>query len=266
MLILQKGNFLGNIQYLYSTGGATVSATGYAEGDICADSMHYHEHPNIYFILNGGSTEKKHGKETELRTGSLRFYYAGEQHRNIRTACSESINIEIETSLLLQEGLTEAYIREAAYSVPCFKSSILKIFRELKSTAPSAACLDMLLLELIALAQKEDGGNARPPWTATLRDFLNDCWDEPFTLQQLSDVVKINPISISKHFPRHFGCTLSEYTRRLKVDRAIALVKQKELPLTDIAYSCGFADQSHFIRVFKSQTGYAPGEYRKVSL
>jgi AraC-like DNA-binding protein len=35
------------------------------------------------------------------------------------------------------------------------------------------------------------------------------------------------------------------------------------LPLCEIAIQCGFADQSHFTRVFSAKTGSAPGRWRR---
>lgn len=45
--------------------------------------------------------------------------------------------------------------------------------------------------------------------------------------------------------------------------QAIHLMHCSELSLTDIAYSCHFSDQSHFIRIFKSLSRLTPKEYRQ---
>jgi AraC family transcriptional regulator len=55
---------------------------------------------------------------------------------------------------------------------------------------------------------------------------------------------------------------LGEYLRKLKVQKSIALIKNSELPLTEIAYLCGFSDQSHFTKVFKETLGFLPKEFR----
>jgi AraC family transcriptional regulator len=51
--------------------------------------------------------------------------------------------------------------------------------------------------------------------------------------------------------------------RKLKIDKALSLVKSGEESLTSVAYECGFADQSHFIRTFKQMTGFLPAMYQK---
>ncbi|MGB1004752.1 MAG: helix-turn-helix domain-containing protein [Salibacteraceae bacterium] len=41
------------------------------------------------------------------------------------------------------------------------------------------------------------------------------------------------------------------------------LLKNTSLSTTEIAYECGFADQSHFIRTFKNLNGFTPKQYQK---
>jgi AraC family transcriptional regulator len=47
---------------------------------------------------------------------------------------------------------------------------------------------------------------------------------------------------------------------------SFTLLQKTDLTLTEIAFDCGFSDQSHFIRVFKEVTGYSPGKIRRLSL
>ncbi len=67
----------------------------------------------------------------------------------------------------------------------------------------------------------------------------------------------------SKHFRKYFSCTLGEYRRRLMVKQSIPLIRESRLSLSEIAYSCAFADQSHFIRTFRQVTGFRPKDFRR---
>jgi AraC family transcriptional regulator len=103
-----------------------------------------------------------------------------------------------------------------------------------------------------------------PFWVKSLKELLNDCWNENPNLQDLATVLQINPITISKHFPKYFGCTLGEYMRRIKINRSLPLIQSEKKTLTEIGLECGFADQSHFIRTFKNQTGFLPKQFQKL--
>ncbi|MFN7023031.1 MAG: helix-turn-helix domain-containing protein [Pseudorhizobium sp.] len=50
-------------------------------------------------------------------------------------------------------------------------------------------------------------------------------------------------------------------TRR--IDRALELLRDNRLPLADVALRSDFADQRHFGRVFKSNTGKTPRAFRR---
>jgi AraC-like DNA-binding protein len=41
------------------------------------------------------------------------------------------------------------------------------------------------------------------------------------------------------------------------------LLRDREMPLADVAITCGFADQSHFTRMFTRFVGVSPGAWRR---
>ena len=102
-----------------------------------------------------------------------------------------------------------------------------------------------------------------PRWMHRLDELLNEKWNEPVTLKELSVSTETHPVTISKNFRKYFSCTLGEYMRKLKIDRSIPLIKNSNMSLTDIASHCGFADQSHFTRTFLRTTGFLPKEFRR---
>ena len=106
--------------------------------------------------------------------------------------------------------------------------------------------------------------NFNPQWARLLRSILNDRWNENILLHELASLVQVHPVTISKFFPKYFRCTLGEYVRKLRIEKATTLILKSQLSLTDIAHQCGFFDQSHFIRVFKQTTGFLPNTYKKI--
>ncbi|PYE23899.1 AraC family transcriptional regulator [Rhizobium sp. PP-CC-3A-592] len=69
------------------------------------------------------------------------------------------------------------------------------------------------------------------------------------------------------HFGRLFkqtmGTTLHQFVIRCRVDRARTLLANTKIPLVQVAFECGFADQVHLTRVFSKVVGVTPGAYRK---
>jgi AraC family transcriptional regulator len=49
-----------------------------------------------------------------------------------------------------------------------------------------------------------------------------------------------------------------------RVDKAKQLMRNAGVPLSEVAVSCGFADQSHFTRVFTRSVGVSPGQWQRL--
>ena len=145
------------------------------------------------------------------------------------------------------------------------KFLFIQLYREFSNQdSASQASLNSILLHIMGHKSHEITSNKTPSWVSKIREFLHDNWSTNFSLQQMSVIINVHPITISKNFTRYFGCTLGEYIRKIRIEKAISMIRTTNLTLTDIAFTCGFADQSHFIRWFKKFTGTVPLQYRKI--
>jgi len=131
----------------------------------------------------------------------------------------------------------------------------------LAQNATNSTVIHSLLLELIS-GTKGLQGKGIPSWIMRLKELLHEHWNEQMTLQEMSVIVGVHPITISKFFRKFFACTLGEYQRKLKIEKSIQLIKNSDMTLSEIAFYCGFADQSHFIRNFKKMTGFLPKHFQ----
>ena len=66
---------------------------------------------------------------------------------------------------------------------------------------------------------------------------------------------------LQKLFLQYTGLTPKLYTKINRFQNSLRLVTKKDASLTSIAYNCGYFDQSHFIKEFKSFTGVTPSGY-----
>jgi AraC-like DNA-binding protein len=58
--------------------------------------------------------------------------------------------------------------------------------------------------------------------------------------------------------------TFNQLVDSIRQEKAISLIKQLEVSLTDISFQLGFIDVNSFIRSFRRWTGMTPGQYRKI--
>ncbi len=66
---------------------------------------------------------------------------------------------------------------------------------------------------------------------------------------------------LQKVFLHYTGLTPKLYAQINRFQNSLILIGKGDQPLTAIAYECGYFDQSHFIREFKSFTGFAPSGF-----
>ena len=84
----------------------------------------------------------------------------------------------------------------------------------------------------------------------------------------LSEVANECGLSLSyfmRAFKRSTGDAPHRWLLRQRVQHAKTLLRETQMSLAEIAIVCGFADQSHFTRVFGVHTGQAPGVWRRNS-
>jgi AraC-like DNA-binding protein len=132
----------------------------------------------------------------------------------------------------------------------------------------TALGVQALLLQLLNRMEREDktGISHKPTWVQQLKELLHDNFAGQWSLNELSAELGIHPVHLSRDFSKYFHCTLGEYIRKLKVEKSLSLLSYKNKSLVDIAFECGFADQSHFGRCFKAINGINASEYRKIVL
>ena len=92
--------------------------------------------------------------------------------------------------------------------------------------------------------------------------FLNANYSRKISLQEVADNVHMSASHFSKVFKDEMSQSLTDYLGRLRVDRSKDMLRERSIPLAEIASRAGFDDQSYFTKVFKRYTGQSPGRYR----
>jgi AraC-like DNA-binding protein len=87
--------------------------------------------------------------------------------------------------------------------------------------------------------------------------------DPGISLALLARQLAVSPHHLSRVFRSQTGHTLSRHRMRLRARQALERMARGRHDLARLASDLGFADQSHFCRVIRSETGYAPGALRQ---
>jgi transcriptional regulator GlxA family with amidase domain len=88
---------------------------------------------------------------------------------------------------------------------------------------------------------------------------------QKLSVQRLADAMGISRNQLTRLFEKEFQCGAREYLQRIKIARALDLLKHSALSIKSIALSSGFCDLSHFNKAIRSKTGVCPTRYRQIN-
>ena len=141
------------------------------------------------------------------------------------------------------------------------------VAREFRSEDAAAnLAREGVVLELIASLLRSRIANhpdaSRPPWLSRVEDMLHDGFHGTLGLSDVAAVVGRHPAHVARTFRRHHGCSLGEYLRRIRLERAARALRESDRLMSEIALDAGFYDQAHFGRCFRAWTSVSPKAYR----
>jgi AraC-like DNA-binding protein len=82
-------------------------------------------------------------------------------------------------------------------------------------------------------------------------------------LQELASACRLSSSHFSQAFKQTVGCPPHQWLLHQRVEQAKNLILNTKLPLCEIALATGFADQSHFTRVFSQRVKASPAAWRR---
>jgi AraC family transcriptional regulator len=101
-----------------------------------------------------------------------------------------------------------------------------------------------------------------PIWLRRCMERLLDASAEPLRLGDVAEQAGVHPVSLARAFRRHYGVAPGQMQRRAQLNRAAALLRHGSTP-AEAATACGFADQSHFTRLFRSEYRCTPAAWQR---
>jgi AraC family transcriptional regulator len=114
------------------------------------------------------------------------------------------------------------------------------------------------------------GGRGLPrgglaPWQERrAKELMSAALNEEIPLSRMAAECGLSVRHFARAFRQSTGVPPHRWLLKHRLDQARTLMVNRELSLADIAISCGFADQSHFTRVFTAMVGTSPGAWRRI--
>lgn len=224
------------------------------------------QRPYVAVVLEGGMVKSFRAKTLDFGRGNALIMPAGLWHgAQFGPAPSTVVIIGLSSESTPLRGGFRRLVELRGRGLNWLAWKLAGELRASDTVAPIAA--EGFALEMLAAATRKtaiDQRVCRPPrWLGSAEELLRARIDDPVGLSELATAVGVNAGHLARVFRAHYGLSVGEYGRRLRLDWAAAEIARDDRPIAEIATAAGFADQSHFTRRFRRHVGTTPARFRE---
>lgn len=96
-----------------------------------------------------------------------------------------------------------------------------------------------------------------------MKYYFQHYTDYDMSLKALADRFNTSPLELGRIFHEVMGTNFKNHLIMMRIDKAKALLLNKNISVNEVSIAVGYGSVSHFIRTFKKHTGYSPARYRR---
>lgn len=93
-------------------------------------------------------------------------------------------------------------------------------------------------------------------------DYIAENYEKSLGLEDCARQFHISSNYISRMFKKHTGVSFITYVNKLRINKALELLQDSDLPIKEIAYKVGYNNLNYFYKTFKIVTGTTPKAYK----
>ncbi|WNS44017.1 AraC family transcriptional regulator [Paenibacillus sp. MMS20-IR301] len=253
--------------------------------------VHSHDFSELVVILSGSAVHIIEGREYPVTAGQVFLIHSGVSHGYKNVEDIEYVNVMFQPEELLQQpelrllpGFQALFYIEPFYRQEMYFRGMLSL--NAGQLLEATRLLDLILAEH---ERREDGYRlmVRTYFTAlvgmlsryyqnssggednkALRigeavTYIEEHFLQPVTLQSMADMAYMSTRQFLRVFTRNYKTTPMDYVIRKRLDYSCTLLRDPDLPVSQVAMDSGFHDQNYYARQFRKLYNCTPTEYRE---
>jgi AraC-like DNA-binding protein len=123
--------------------------------------------------------------------------------------------------------------------------------------------LETIVSQQRAVSPRPARGGLPPRPLRRVRDYVESHLQGNLSLKTLAATSGLSMYHFLREFKQSQGVTPHHYLLQRRIERARELLTRTDLSVSEIAFACGFSDQSHFGRRFRELVGVPPSAFRR---
>lgn len=231
--------------------------------------LHWHEHLELHYIIEGEFVVKCENEAVTASKDSFLIINSNELHEGLGGDGSRFYMLIPPTffekkNIILKRVVKDEYLSSLA-------EKMISEYQEPDDFTPSAlqGYAHLLLAHLcrhyVYESLDKRAWNSYSQRIVGLNKavkHIHDNYQKEISLSDLAGIASFNKFYFCNIFKDFTGESFKEYQSRIRIQKATELLCATDLPITEIAFTCGFNDSNYFARKFKQFTGKTPREVR----
>lgn len=119
------------------------------------------------------------------------------------------------------------------------------------------------MIELCRLSASNQ--HNKEQWPAPIKEavhYMDTHYNRMIGQEQLAEKLKLSKFHFLRTFTKFVGVTPNDYLNRIRIEKAVQLLRTTDWSIERIAVEIGYSTGSYFIKVFHKLTGQTPGSFR----
>jgi len=174
------------------------------------------------------------------------------------------------TALLSGRARFDPVLRAASPHAALIADASARLESALEDKSPAGECASAaILLDIFARLFQNHyhetdlplRGQRDKEFLRTVSQYLFEQYAQDISTRSVCEYLHMPMPQFCRKFRSHFGAPFSNYLCRYRVTMAADVFRGSELPVSQIALTCGFSDYCYFSKSFKKYVGQSPAVY-----
>jgi len=221
---------------------------------------------SMQLAFKGEATLKTEGKEYKLTPGTLYVTFPYQQYE---IADSENFTFlyitfdgDAAIKLLSQFGIDKdhAVYKDFDHLTEFWMTSIRRVNPSNILVLTESVLL--YTLSYVGQHRSETDAHLSRDFDGVLEYIDNNFADPELSVTKVADIFGFSKKYLSALFVKHMDIKFTDYLAKLRIERAVEMLKTEKMSVAELAAKCGYTDPFYFSKVFKSIMGVPPSKYR----
>ena len=222
--------------------------------------------PEIFWCIEGCGAFVHEGKRYLLRPGQVWYYPSGSYHSiscNGKLFHYRWITLDGPDAKVLFDGLNLKVGINQSGDCPQHLFSKVRLNIEQPSLSAQLENLKTAFEILIQASTPKKIGNY--DLVEQVKQVIEENFQNPeLNVEKVASLLQTNRSILSRAFSLNQKMTVVDYHSSCRLQKAIALIKETDIPISQIAKLCGYSSHNYFTKVIRRHTGSPPGILRRM--